>query len=78
MDGTYLSIAEEVLQIIYDKQFYNQQFLQFEYDQLVNTANSDITDKEWQPGISRAQDLLDTEKSLDNRRCPERMSNEYT
>ena len=69
MDGTYLSIAEEVLQIIYDKQFYNQQFLQFEYDQLVNTANSDITDKEWQPVISRAQDLLDTEKSLDYMHC---------
>lgn len=69
MDGTYLSIAEEVLQIIYDKQFYNQQFLQFEYDQLVNTANSDITDKEWQPVISRAQDLLDIEKSLDYMHC---------
>ena len=69
MDGTYLSIAEEVLQIIYDKQFYNQQFLQFEYDQLVNTANSDITDEEWQPVISRAQDLLDIEKSLDYMHC---------
>ena len=69
MDGTYLSIAEEVLQIIYDKQFYNQQFLQFEYDQLVNTANSDITDEDWQPVISRAQDLLDIEKSLDYMHC---------
>ena len=62
-------VLGEVMQDIFDKQFYGIQFSQYEFDLLVDTANRTNQDKEWQPLINRAQDLLDIEKNLDYMHC---------
>ncbi len=62
-------VLGEVMQDIFDKQFYGIQFSQYEFDLLVDTANRTTLDKEWQPLINRAQDLLDIEKDLDYMHC---------
>lgn len=64
-----IEVLGEVMQDIFDKQFYGIPFSQFEFDLLVETANRTNLDKEWQPLINRAQDLLDIEKSLDYMHC---------